>query len=108
MKEPLVVVDGGETADPHAPTVAFRHLAALWLQITGTWCNLECIHCINASGPTDPWLKPLDAETAHHTSGHRLRVTNTAEDAATARAVPMAAAFTWSASQCAPFCIERP
>jgi MoaA/NifB/PqqE/SkfB family radical SAM enzyme len=38
-------------------------LAALWIQITGTWCNLECIHCLNASGPKDPWLAPLDAET---------------------------------------------
>lgn len=42
------------------PTVPFRHLAALWVQLTGTWCNLECAHCINASGPDDPWLKPLD------------------------------------------------
>ena len=33
------------------------------MQITGTWCNLECRHCINASGPRAPWLKPLDGET---------------------------------------------
>jgi MoaA/NifB/PqqE/SkfB family radical SAM enzyme len=33
------------------------------VQITGTWCNLECRHCINASGPRTPWLKPLDGET---------------------------------------------
>jgi MoaA/NifB/PqqE/SkfB family radical SAM enzyme len=42
------------------PTAPFRGLSALWIQITGTWCNLECTHCINASGPTAPWLKPLD------------------------------------------------
>ena len=64
MKQPLVVFDQRDAEDPSVPTVAFRHLAALWLQITGTWCNLECTHCINASGPNDPWLKPLDAETA--------------------------------------------
>src|SRR5262249_40357289 len=29
-----------------------------------TWCNLECVHCINASGPDDPWLRPLDADAA--------------------------------------------
>ena len=45
---------------PHA-AVPFRHLTALWVQVTGTWCNLQCVHCINASGPRDPWLAPLDA-----------------------------------------------
>jgi AdoMet-dependent heme synthase len=56
-----VLDDHAERASPDTPTVAFRHLAALWVQLTGTWCNLECVHCINASGPDDPWLKPLDA-----------------------------------------------
>jgi hypothetical protein len=42
-----------------APTVPFVGLVALWIQLTGTWCNLECTHCLNASGPRDPWLKPL-------------------------------------------------
>ncbi len=46
-----------------APTAPFVGLSTLWIQITGTWCNLECRHCINASGPRAPWLKPLDAET---------------------------------------------
>jgi AdoMet-dependent heme synthase len=47
-----------------AATVAFRHLTALWVQLTGTLCNLTCAHCINASGPRAPWLAPLPAETA--------------------------------------------
>ena len=63
MRQPLVVLEPRDAQDPSVPTVAFRHLAALWLQITGTWCNLECGHCINASGPKSPWLKPLDAAT---------------------------------------------
>ena len=42
-------------------TVPLRHLGAAWIQITGTWCNLECVHCLNASGPRDPWLAPMDA-----------------------------------------------
>lgn len=42
-----------------APTAPFVRLGALWIQLTGTWCNLECTHCLNASGPADPWLKPL-------------------------------------------------
>jgi len=45
------------------PAAPFVRLSALWIQITGTWCNLECTHCLNASGPKDPWLSPLDAET---------------------------------------------
>ncbi len=46
------------------PAAPFLRLSALWIQITGTWCNLECTHCLNASGPKDPWLRPLHAETA--------------------------------------------
>jgi AdoMet-dependent heme synthase len=45
------------------PMAPFSHLSTLWLQVTGTWCNLQCVHCINASGPKDPWLKSLDTET---------------------------------------------
>ncbi|MGH8066661.1 MAG: radical SAM protein [Candidatus Entotheonellia bacterium] len=41
----------------------FSHLSTLWVQVTGTWCNLQCVHCINASGPKNPWLKRLDTET---------------------------------------------
>lgn len=42
-----------------APLAPFVRLSALWIQLTGTWCNLECTHCLNASGPRDPWLRPL-------------------------------------------------
>jgi pyruvate-formate lyase-activating enzyme len=46
-----------------APAAApFRDLTALWVQVTGTWCNLQCTHCINASGPRDPWLPSMDAD----------------------------------------------
>jgi hypothetical protein len=47
-----------------APAAPFVRLTTLWIQITGTWCNLECTHCINASGPRDPWLPALDTDTA--------------------------------------------
>lgn len=42
-------------------TVPFERLSAVWIQVTGTWCNLQCAHCINASGPVDPWLAPMAA-----------------------------------------------
>ena len=45
------------------PLAPFSYLSTLWVQVTGTWCNLQCVHCINASGPKDPWLKRLDTET---------------------------------------------
>ena len=48
---------------PGRALAPFVGLSTLWVQITGTWCNLECRHCINASGPKSPWLKPLDAAT---------------------------------------------
>ena len=53
---------------PHQPTstrndvprAPFRQLVALWIQVTGTWCNLTCTHCFNRSGPRDPWVKTMD------------------------------------------------
>jgi MoaA/NifB/PqqE/SkfB family radical SAM enzyme len=42
-----------------APTAPFVGLDTLWIQLTGTWCNLECAHCLNASGPRNPWLRPM-------------------------------------------------
>ena len=35
-------------AERTVPTAPFLGLSTLWIQITGTWCNLECHHCINA------------------------------------------------------------
>ena len=61
MSLPLL---NSEPGAGHAPVVPFLRLSALWIQITGTWCNLECTHCINASGPDDPWLKPIAPEVA--------------------------------------------
>ena len=43
-----------------APRAPFVALSALWLVLTGTRCNLRCTHCLNASGPDEPWLAPLD------------------------------------------------
>jgi MoaA/NifB/PqqE/SkfB family radical SAM enzyme len=45
-----------------SPRVAFRELESLWVQVTGTLCNLACTHCLNASGPRAPWLASLEAD----------------------------------------------
>jgi AdoMet-dependent heme synthase len=61
---------------PEVPVAPFARLTTLWIQLTGTWCNLECTHCLNASGPHDPWLKPLASEVARRAiaDGERLGV----------------------------------
>ena len=33
------------------PQLDFKHLDTLWLQITGTLCNLACLHCFISCGP---------------------------------------------------------
>jgi sulfatase maturation enzyme AslB (radical SAM superfamily) len=36
-----------------AADVELRHLDNLWLQVSGTRCNIECRHCFNSSGPRE-------------------------------------------------------
>jgi hypothetical protein len=48
-----------------SPTVPFRHLRTLWFQLTGTLCNLECVHCFIACSPTNHLLKFLAPETVY-------------------------------------------
>lgn len=33
------------------PRIELTHLDNLWFQVTGTLCNLACMHCFNSSGP---------------------------------------------------------
>ncbi len=33
------------------PTLDLQHLDTLWLQVTGTLCNLACLHCFISCGP---------------------------------------------------------
>ncbi|MBI3635347.1 MAG: radical SAM protein [Candidatus Rokubacteria bacterium] len=44
------------------PVVPLRALRSLWIQITGSACNLACRHCFNASGPGEPWLPAMAAD----------------------------------------------
>ena len=47
------------------PRVRLAHLDHLWLQVTGTLCNLACTHCFNGSGPhvhTFGFLSPSEVE----------------------------------------------
>jgi AdoMet-dependent heme synthase len=38
-------------ASAGGPTVAFRWLDSLWVQVTGTLCNIACRHCFISCGP---------------------------------------------------------
>jgi len=51
-----------DTVTSAAP-IALRHLDNLWIQVSGTRCNIECRHCFNSSGPreTSFGLMTLDA-----------------------------------------------
>jgi sulfatase maturation enzyme AslB (radical SAM superfamily) len=46
---PLVRL-GGESVE-RGPVVPFRWLDALWVQVTGTLCNIACRHCFISCGP---------------------------------------------------------
>src|SRR5215813_4066236 len=47
------------------PTAPFYHLQALWFQLTGTLCNLECTHCFIACGPTNHYLQFLEPDVVY-------------------------------------------
>ena len=40
-----------ERAELPPPVVEMDHLDTLWLQVTGTLCNLACLHCFISCGP---------------------------------------------------------
>lgn len=46
-----LIARANERADLPAPTLDFQHLDVLWLQVTGTLCNLACLHCFISCGP---------------------------------------------------------
>jgi organic radical activating enzyme len=47
------------------PEAPLSHLQTLWFQLTGTLCNLECVHCFIACSPTNHRLKFLAPETVY-------------------------------------------
>lgn len=44
------------------PTVPFRWLDVLWLQLTGTLCNLACRHCFISCGPKEDRIPMMSVE----------------------------------------------
>jgi molybdenum cofactor biosynthesis enzyme MoaA len=59
------------------PVLAFRGLETLWLQVTGTLCNLGCRHCLVSAGPKVLLHRPLSVKACRsaieEAAGHGLR-----------------------------------
>jgi sulfatase maturation enzyme AslB (radical SAM superfamily) len=60
MSIPLPILDSP------SPLVALDHLDALWFQVGGTFCNLECRHCFVSCSPRNHSFAFLDLETVRH------------------------------------------
>ena len=52
-----------ERAQKPPPTLELKHLDTLWLQVTGTLCNLACLHCFISCGPKNDSHDLMDLET---------------------------------------------
>ena len=46
-----------------AAAVELRHLDNLWIQVSGTRCNIECRHCFNNSGPRETAFGFMTSDT---------------------------------------------
>ena len=49
------------------PEVRFRFLDALWIQVTGTHCNIACRHCFISCGPKADQIPMMSAEEVEQT-----------------------------------------
>jgi uncharacterized Fe-S cluster-containing radical SAM superfamily protein len=47
--------------------VELRHLDNLWVQVSGTHCNIECRHCFNSSGPRAAAFGHMTLEAVNET-----------------------------------------
>jgi sulfatase maturation enzyme AslB (radical SAM superfamily) len=45
------------------PTLELDHLDTLWLQVTGTLCNLACLHCFISCGPKNDSHDMMELKT---------------------------------------------
>jgi AdoMet-dependent heme synthase len=46
----------------HGPELPFRWLDTLWVQVTGTLCNIACRHCFITCGPKAHDIPPMTVE----------------------------------------------
>ena len=49
--QPIYGIEPGALENPAMAQLPFLHLDTLWLQVTGTHCNIACRHCFISCGP---------------------------------------------------------
>jgi sulfatase maturation enzyme AslB (radical SAM superfamily) len=45
-----------------APEVALATLDTVWFQLTGTWCNIACLHCFISCGPEEDRVPVMESD----------------------------------------------
>src|SRR5450755_1147695 len=69
-----------ETAimSPNAPELQLEALDTLWLQVTGTLCNIACLHCFISCGPKNHQHEMMSVEQVRQAL-HDARLQGTRE-----------------------------
>ena len=63
IKRSLTVLDSSPVVmSPDAPELGLEALDTLWLQVTGTLCNIACLHCFISCGPKNHQHEMLTVE----------------------------------------------
>ncbi|HLX39459.1 MAG TPA: radical SAM protein, partial [Ktedonobacteraceae bacterium] len=63
IKRSLNVLDSSSVVkSPDAPELRLEALDTLWLQVTGTLCNIACLHCFISCGPKNHQHEMLKVE----------------------------------------------
>lgn len=58
-------IDATAPMSPDPPELRFAALDTLWLQVTGTICNIACLHCFISCGPKNHQHEMMTVEQVH-------------------------------------------
>ena len=62
-----MVGEEGNVLSPNPPELQLEALDTLWLQVTGTLCNIACLHCFISCGPKNHQHEMLTVEQVRAT-----------------------------------------
>jgi sulfatase maturation enzyme AslB (radical SAM superfamily) len=66
VRLPVVPVEFAVDA-AHAPVAPFTALDTVWFQLTGTLCNIACLHCFITCGPKETRVPMMSAQQVRST-----------------------------------------
>src|SRR5689334_7893492 len=66
VRLPVVPVEFAVDA-AHAPVAPFTALDTVWFQLTGTLCNIACLHCFISCGPKETRVPMMSAQQVRST-----------------------------------------